>query len=106
MAVQYESQAQAEAMREILDGVTWPANGRRLSADFATEEEAHAAAAGKPVARRQERAVARPALSRPEPVKKEAVARKPVKKLDDLFKKTTTKPALYWIEATKPAVPV
>eukprot|EP00656_Telonema_subtile_P055276 TRINITY_DN8499_c0_g4_i1.p1 TRINITY_DN8499_c0_g4~~TRINITY_DN8499_c0_g4_i1.p1 ORF type:complete len:114 (+),score=36.59 TRINITY_DN8499_c0_g4_i1:253-594(+) len=102
----YETEAQAVAMRELLDGAEWPPNGRRLQADFATEEEAAAAAAGKKQQPRQ-RAAPREAprqAARPEPVKP-PVARKPAKKLEDVFKKTATKPCLYWVEAEKPTKP-
>ena len=103
-AEQYETKEQAVKMRELIDGVEWPPNGRRLHADFSTEEEAAAAAANKGAKRPRTERRAEPARADPEvevrPEKKrEAAPAKPTKRLDDLFNKTTTKPAIYWVEA-------
>jgi len=106
----FESEAQAQATREAIDGVQWPHKlGRRLHADFSTEVLAAAAAAGptSPGMR-----VTSPRMgqnqTRPDSGGSKANSRqatdnqkpaKPMRRLDDLFRKTSTKPAIYWVEA-------
>jgi len=101
----FETEEQAQATREAIDGVEWPLqHGRRLHADFSTEEDAGAAAAG-PISPRMrvtsprtggsnrgDQPNPRQAANKPEPAK-------PVRRLGDLFRKTSAKPAIYWVEA-------
>merc|ERR1740117_961801 len=101
----FETEEQAQATREAVDGVEWPLqHGRRLHADFSTEEDAGAAAAG-PISPRMrvtsprtggsnrgDQPNPRQAANKPEPAK-------PVRRLGDLFRKTSAKPAIYWVEA-------
>lgn len=101
----FETEEQAQATREAVDGVEWPLqHGRRLHADFSTAEDAEAAATG-PISPRMrvtsprtggsnrgDQPNPRQAANKPEPAK-------PVRRLGDLFRKTSTKPAIYWVEA-------
>jgi len=109
---QFETTNQAVACRNSIVDVVWPTQGgRRLSADFSSEEEAKAVASGiVPLAsqkkegksRKQDaKAKAQGATrgdeqqggSRSEAPKEKA------KSLDDLFRSTKTEPRLYWLPA-------
>jgi len=106
----FETEEQAQATREAIDGVQWPHKlGRRLHADFSTEALAAAALAGPTSPRmrvtspRMGQNPTRPDSGGPKANSRQATENqepaKPMRRLDDLFRKTSTKPAIYWVEA-------
>jgi len=78
--VTYENKEQASAVVTALDGVSWPEETRpKLTVSFVTPQEVQAATSTKTQAKTE---------------KGEA---RPTKALDELFRRTKAKPAIYWL---------
>ena len=103
MHPQFESVDHAVACREAIFDVVWPVQvGRRLSAEFASAEEAQAAASGVPLAQKKNEEGGRRQEAKAKVRGGQQVAEAPKEKpktLDDLFRSTKTEPRLYWLPA-------
>lgn len=83
----FETEEGAMATREALHNLVWPpANRAKLNVEFATEEEA--------------KRFFTPGSQQPAEVKPKPRVSENVLTLDDLFKKTTAKPPIYWLPLT------
>jgi len=85
----YSSESEATATREALHNLAWPSGSRKLQVDYATESDAKRWVLGLPDNEHQEGTRSR---TRAPPPK--------VKTLDDLFRKTTALPHIYYLPLT------
>lgn len=116
--VQYETEEVAANAKEKLNGVKWPSEGKKLIVDFVPEEDIDYAISKKqsPYEEKEKEKSGPANLSLPniQPLKPKnqdvnnqdnnKPSNEPVKTLDNLFKKTQTKPHIYYLPLTEEEV--